>query len=115
MDDAALFFLEDTLYKTTLEFTLEEGQDLRIGIRKSMATAGDWTIFDNYRLDYLGLPPVSYDVNGDGRVSIADVATLVSIILGNNIGIRADMDGDGSVTSADVTVLLDIIMGQTEP
>ncbi len=115
MDDAALFFLEDTLYKTTLEFTLEEGQDLRIGIRKSMATADDWTIFDNYRLDYLGLPPVSYDVNGDGRVSIADVATLVSIILGNNIGIRADMDGDGSVTSADVTVLLDIILGQTEP
>ena len=54
MDDAAQFFLNDKLYLNTIEFTLEEGEELRLGIKKSVATADDWTIFDNFRLYYTG-------------------------------------------------------------
>ena len=113
MNDAALFFLEG-LYKNTLEFTLEEGDDLRIGIRKDEATANDWTIFDNFRLVYLGLPPVRYDLNGDREVDVADVRALVKHLLGNtpdgfNLD-AADINGDGDVNISDVTALIAFIL-----
>ena len=51
--DAAQFFLAG-LYENQINFMLAEGEDLRIGIKKSVATDRDWTCFDNFRLIYLG-------------------------------------------------------------
>jgi hypothetical protein len=57
---------------------------------------------------------VTGDLNGDGRVSIADVTELVNIILSaegvehNNA--TADLNGDGRVTITDVTLLVNIIL-----
>lgn len=67
--------------------------------------------------------PQQGDVNMDGVVGIADVTSLVNIILGkasdaseSNV---ADVNGDGSVGIADVTALVNIILGKqpktTEP
>ena len=54
------------------------------------------------------------DVNGDGQVTIADVTSLVNIILGNQGGDTsvADLNGDGQITIADVTSLVNIILGK---
>ena len=52
------------------------------------------------------------DVDGDGRVTIADVTTLIDLLL-NGTGDSnpvADVDGDGRVTIADVTELIDILL-----
>ena len=52
------------------------------------------------------------DVDGDGRVTIADVTELVDLLL-NGTGDSnpvADVDGDGRVTIADVTELIDILL-----
>lgn len=53
------------------------------------------------------------DVNGDGEVNVADVNTLVNIILGgeadNATIMRADVNGDGEVNLADINALTDII------
>ena len=55
------------------------------------------------------------DVNGDGEVNIADVTTLINIILGKDIeptsGV-ADVNTDGEVNITDVTALVNIILGK---
>ena len=54
------------------------------------------------------------DVDGDGYLTIADVTTLIDVILIGNADAdtlrRADVDQDGMVTIADVTGLIDIIL-----
>ncbi len=55
------------------------------------------------------------DVNNDGEVNIADVNTLVDIILGGKFDDgtmrRADVNEDGEIGLADINTVLDIILG----
>ena len=58
--------------------------------------------------------PVKGDVNGDGKVNVSDVTTLVNMILGTipkNEAV-ADINGDGKVNVSDVTALVNLILGQ---
>ncbi len=51
------------------------------------------------------------DVNGDISVDVADVATIVAIILGNSfITDAADVNCDGSIDIADITEIVNIIL-----
>lgn len=54
------------------------------------------------------------DVNGDGEVNIADVNTLIDIILGGSFDdmtmLRADVNGDGEIGIADINEVQDIIL-----
>lgn len=56
------------------------------------------------------------DVNHDGKVSIADVTTLINYLLsGNEEGvclICADVNGDGSIKISDVTGIINILLNQ---
>ena len=58
---------------------------------------------------------VTGDVDGDGKISIADVTALIDYLLsGDAQGINleaADVDFDGRVTVADATGLIDVILG----
>ena len=58
---------------------------------------------------------VTGDVNGDGEVNIADVNTIIDIILGGSADEdtlnRADVNNDGEINIADINSELDIIMG----
>jgi len=56
----------------------------------------------------------SVDVNGDKEVSIADVTSLVNILLGkaSDENPAADVNEDGSTTIADVTALVNILLGK---
>ncbi len=53
------------------------------------------------------------DTNGDGRVNVSDVTTLVNMILGvvEKDEQLADVNGDGKVNVSDVTALINIILG----
>lgn len=54
------------------------------------------------------------DVNGDGSVSIADVTTLIDLLLnGGEMTEQADVDADGQVGIKDVTVLIDLLLAGT--
>lgn len=56
------------------------------------------------------------DLNGDGKVTGADLTVLRDMVLGNQEeDLSADMDGDGKITGADLTVMRDIAMGNREP
>ena len=59
------------------------------------------------------------DINYDGKVSIADVTALISIILGKDNmepyaydHVVADVNNDKAITIADVTALVNIILGE---
>ena len=57
----------------------------------------------------------SGDINKDDKVTIADVTSLVNIILGTSTGEAvADVNEDEKVTIADVTALVNVILGKEE-
>ena len=52
------------------------------------------------------------DVNGDNEVNIADVNTVIDIILdGNGFTAAADVNSDGEINIADINAVIDIILG----
>ena len=56
------------------------------------------------------------DVNGDGEVNVADINSLIDIILtGGGHTVAADVNGDGEYTIADINAIIDIIMGGDVP
>lgn len=119
MEGARLFFdakFEGSAnyYENEMEATVGGDGLLKFGIRNSSHVGGDWTIFDNFRLIYLGLPPVPNDLTGDRRVDADDVRALVSHLLGNtpkNFNIdAADINIDTEVNISDVTALIKIIL-----
>lgn len=52
------------------------------------------------------------DVNGDGEVNIADVNTLIDMILTGITDSRGDVNEDHEVNIADVNALIDLILNQ---
>ena len=54
------------------------------------------------------------DVNHDGEVNIADINTVINIILGGNVNDqtrrRADVNGDGEVNIADINAIIAVIL-----
>ena len=69
----------------------------------------------NSALQLITLFDLRGDVNQDGYVTIADVTTLVNIILGKSTAPEsglADVNQDGRISIADVTALVNIILGK---
>ena len=78
------------------------------GSKESYQVADQWREF-LYEQSWL-----RGDVNNDGEVNIADVNTLIDIILGGNFDamtmLRADVNGDGEIGIADINEVQDIIL-----
>ena len=56
------------------------------------------------------------DVNGDQEVNIADVNSIIGVILdGNDFTPAADVNGDGEINIADVNSIINIILGEGVP
>lgn len=109
---------EPTLYPLS-NIPVVDG-NLKFSLKANKAGANWFTINVN-KLTYVGpLPSLRYtigDVNEDGDVTIADVTSLVNIILGKQSDYRmeiSDVNEDGGVTIADVTSLVNIILGKQE-
>ncbi len=47
---------DEGMYEGSLEFFVAEGDEPTIGVRKTGHITYDWTSFDNFRLEYLGIP-----------------------------------------------------------
>ena len=70
-------------------------------------------VFQLAELELTGGLTIPGDVNGDGRVNVSDVSTLINMILGITTmdQTAADVNGDGRVNVSDVTSLINIILG----
>ena len=66
---------------------------------------------------YAGSSFILGDVNGDGNVNIADVTTLISMVLRGNSSVNdcpaGDVNGDGNLNIADVTALISMVLRGT--
>ena len=98
-----------TIKLSSGSYTVEQG---------NMTTSQPRTFFV-YTVTPVEKTVVDGDSNGDSSVTIADVTTLVNIILGTSPNpsqggeySAADVNGDGAVTIADVTALVNIILGK---
>ena len=54
------------------------------------------------------------DVNGDGEVNIADVNTVIDVILSDGANSAADVNSDGEINIADANAIIRIILGDNE-
>ena len=72
-------------------------------------SASMWERFVN--IFAIGSVVTTGDVDGDGQITIADLTTLVDLIMnGAEPTSSSDVDGDGSITIADITALVDILL-----
>ena len=95
------------IFKKTLDLSGEMDY-VEDWIRRRMAYLDEFV--------FIPLPEfIRGDVNGDGEVNIADVNTVIDIILGGSADEgtmeRADVNGDGEINIADVNTIMDIILG----
>ena len=82
-----------------------------VGTVSTYASANVWERFVN--IFEIGSVVTIGDVDGDGRVSIADLTYLVDLILGGaEATTSSDIDGDGKLSIADVTMLVDILLNK---
>ena len=77
------------------------------------ANAGDlWMGSSNGYAEPEELQMTQGDVNGDGHVSIEDVAVLIDVLLDDgSVTDLADVNGDGHVSIYDVAILIDLLLG----
>ena len=70
---------------------------------------GGSSLFSEYNFPIPQIIPG--DVNYDNEVNIADVNTLISMILSGNNNSIGDVNGDGEINISDVNAIIDIIQG----
>ena len=117
---AAAAYFDKMLYENSVDATVEkDGATLRIGIRATSQPSKYWTIFDNFRLHFFGKPVMALkgDVNGDGTVDVADIASIIDVMAGAtapgaSASDSADVNGDGTVDVADISSVIDIMAGK---
>ena len=53
-------------------------------------------------------PPMAGDVNSDGSIDVADIATVINVMAGSapEHKARADVNGDGSIDVADIATII---------
>ena len=72
------------------------------------------TNVDRFRLtDQINGNTVNADVNNDGSVDVADIATVIDVMAGivtdADLCSRADTNKDGSVDVADISIVIDVM------
>lgn len=113
--DGSSYMSAGLYWSNPVRVTVENGS-LRLGIRKTTTVTNDWTLFDNFRLTYLGTGRLTGDVNHDNMVNTADVVAIVRYLAGlHNESFDeslADVSGDDNISLADVTALVNLILEQ---
>nr|MCR4614462.1 hypothetical protein [Bacteroidaceae bacterium] len=111
MEEASAYFASG-LYPVSLQVAVGDNGQLTIGVKKSTQVNSDWTIFDNFRLTYLG-NAIKGDVDNDGLRSVNDLQTLIKVVLNlqedkyNRYAI--DINSNGNVSLGDATLLVNML------
>lgn len=100
----------------SVDFHISSGS-MKLGIKKEETISGDWTIFDNFHLYYLGqTKPEGFidaaipgDVNEDGSVDISDIVAVINQIAGTATYNNADVNSDNNIDISDIVAIINII------
>ena len=111
VDDANTAFNEKGQYKDNkVVYTLTEPGDLQIGVRKTVECAGDWTIFDNFKLEYSG-DIRTIELEMGTPYYLKHVATGLYLEGGNHYGTQASLGSVGVDVSFAVGGLSGLVNG----
>ena len=96
-------------------FAIPTVQQLTLGDDALTVLAGN-----EYQFPYLEIQKLDFmsqtrgDVTNDGQVDVADVNTIINMMLGKSEKLSsADVTGDGQVDVADVNTVINIMLGKT--
>ncbi len=94
---------------TTYPITINE---LKFALDKTAPTGEQTLALKTFYSHYTNVMALKGDVNGDGKVNVTDVTTLVNMILGivSKDMEMADIDHNGKINVSDVTALINIIL-----
>ena len=91
---AASYFFSANLYWNTVYVTVTDGS-LKIGVKKSTAVSDDWTIFDNFRIQYFGNCSIAEAQNGALIVAyneaLANAQSIAALAM--NADVKAALNG----------------------
>ena len=102
--------LGGTDYVGTYPITIKT---IKFTLNKNSAAGGQTLALKSFYCHYPGIiePPVpNGDVNGDGEVNIADVNSVIAVILNGESLSSADVNGDGEINIADINAVIDFIL-----
>ena len=98
---------EGSVSSTTCQYTVLH---VPKGTIEAYKTANTWRKFRN--IEEIESDFTYGDVDGDGKIGISDVTSLIDLLLNLNTtaNLAADVDGDGNVSISDVTALIDMLL-----
>jgi len=76
---------DETAYVNKVRVIVEEGGDLQVGIRKNVANGGDWIIFDDFKLAYLGNDKSLVEKTGINDVTVKSEKNAIYNIAGQRL------------------------------
>ncbi len=85
------------------------GKDVYIAVRHTTVSANWLAFFDDFTFKGVRVRETC-DVNADGAVDVADIATVISVMAGQETEPtknRSDVNGDGTVDVADIATIID--------
>ncbi len=82
------------------------------GTKKKYEATPAWNKFQN--IEEIEVSEKMGDVNGDGAVDVADIATIIDVMAGKALQYKgkADVNGDHTVDVADIATVIDIMAGK---
>ena len=106
----ARFANDNNAYLNEVSTNVREGGSLNFGLYKNTTISGDWCMFDDFQLFYLGPVANLYgDVNEDGEVDISDIVAVINQIAGTATFRYADVNEDKTVDISDIVAIINEI------
>ena len=108
-----------TVSNTNNFFSLYEGVTLHVpyGSHEAYRNTAPWNQLSHIVSEQVIHPSMRGDVNGDGKVSIGDVTSLINYLLSSDASAvntdAIDVNNDGKVSIGDVTELINMLLNGT--
>jgi len=94
----------------TVDLSAYADKEVYVAVRHTTASANWLAFFDDFTFTGL-FNGKKGDVNGDGTVDVADIASIIDVMSGTITLEDADVNGDGTVDVADIASVISIMAG----
>ena len=113
MRETEMPYLEDNQWNHyVVDLSAYAGKEIHIALRHTTVSANWMAFFDDFTFQgFMERHPC--DVNADGAVNVADIASVIDVMAGSTAisSAFADVNGDKTVNVADIATIIDAMAG----